>query len=101
MDAVEEHIENEAEWTVRDSDGVDHRAVRQYNGDITWVVTVCPWWLTHNVAGQKALVRIDRVPNCIECVMIEINRLGKPHCKHCGCVAEEHMGSMTHRFEAA
>jgi hypothetical protein len=90
----------EAEWTVRDADGVDHRALRQSAGTSTWVITACPWWLTHNVAGQKAPVRVDCVPTCLECVMLEIQALGKPRCVHCGNGRDLHNLHM-HSFEAA
>jgi len=40
----------------------DRRAIQQSAGSFTWVITACPWWQTHNVSGQKAPVRVDRMP---------------------------------------
>lgn len=97
----EEHLANQAAWTVRDEDGVDHRAVQQASGTFIWVITACPWWKTHNVSGQKAAVRSDLVPTCLECTMFEIYAIGKAKCVHCGVSADLHTGSMTHAFEAA
>jgi hypothetical protein len=70
-------LAEEAYWTVRDNDGVDHRAVRQENNSFKWVITACSWWHTHNVSGQRAPVRVDRTPNCLDCTLIELGRLGK------------------------
>lgn len=100
MTDAEEHLANQASWTVRDSDGVDHRAVQQSAGNITWIITACPWWLTHNVSGQRAPVRIDRVPTCLDCTMREIADIGNPKCVHCGLGKTVHNSHM-HTFEAA
>jgi len=99
MSDEEEHLANQASWTVRDSDGVDHRAVQQSSGNITWVITACPWWQTHNVSGQRAPVRIDRVPTCLECTMLEIKTVSEPKCTHCGLGKAMHNGHM-HQYEA-
>ena len=90
----------EALWTVQDSDGVVHRALRQDSGSITWVITACPWWWTHNVAGQKAPVRLDCVPTCLECTTLEIQAIGDAKCAHCGNPKALHNGHM-HSFEAS
>lgn len=62
-------------WTVQDAEGVTHRAIRQHAGSVTWVVTACDWWKTHNVSGQKAPVRVDVVPTCFACVQLDLARL--------------------------
>ncbi len=99
MDTMEEHIRNQAAWTVRDSDGIDHRAIQQSAGSITWIITVCRWWKTHNVSGQAASVRTDRVPTCLECTQFEISAVGQPKCAHCGFPSLLHNMHM-HAFEA-
>ena len=100
MTEAEEHLAKQASWTVRDSDGVDHRAIQQSAGSFTWVITACPWWQTHNVSGQKAPVRTDRVPTCLECTMLEIQAIGEAKCVHCGAPRGSHNIHM-HQFEAA
>lgn len=99
MSDKEEHLARLVSWTIRDLDGVYHRAVQQYAGSMTWVITTCPWWLTHNVSGQKTSVRTDRVPTCLECTALEIADIGKPKCAHCGLGKEVHNHHM-HAFEA-
>lgn len=96
---TDEHVMNQAMWTVRDSDGIDHRAIQQSAGIFTWVITACPWWQTHNVSGEKAPVRTDVQPTCVECTRIELDALGTPKCKHCGQGAAMHNIHM-HTFEA-
>lgn len=76
MDA-EEHLARESEWTVCDSDGVDHRAIRQGADNIVWVITACDWWLTHNVSGEKAPVRVDRVPTCVACMLADMAKVAR------------------------
>jgi len=59
---------DESTWTVQDADGVVHRAKPQYPGGRIFVVTLCDWWKTHNVAGQSAPLRFDQYPTCLACV---------------------------------
>lgn len=96
----EEHLVAQAAWTVRDPDGVDHRAVQQHQDRVTWVLTLCSWWQTNNVAGLHVPVRTDRVPTCLECTMIEIRELREPRCVYCRLRKAEH-DSYGHLFEAA
>lgn len=88
----------EAFWTVKDNEGVTHRAIRQHAGTMLWVVTLCDWWRTHNVYGEKAPIRVEEVPTCIKCVMIEFDKLA--YCRHCGVSPKEHRDAQTHLFEA-
>ena len=100
MTTTDELINKQDSWTVRDADGVVHRALQQSAGSFTWVITACPWWMTHNVSGQKAAVRVDETPTCLECVRLELDAIDKPRCVHCGAAASAHNVHM-HRFEAA
>lgn len=68
-------VEGEAQWTVKDNDGLTHRAVRQCPATPMFVITMCPWWHTHNMSGERAPVRIDQTVTCLACVRLELEKL--------------------------
>lgn len=65
----------ERRWTVKASDGLTHRAIRQLACTPMYVITLCDWWQTHNVHGERAPVRTDTHPSCLACVALELGRL--------------------------
>lgn len=71
-----ENAVDEALWTVMDNDGVTHKAVRRVEG-LSFVITLCPWWDTHNVAGETAPVRSDALVTCVRCVQLQLEQ--QPH----------------------
>lgn len=60
---------DDAAWTVRAKDGIVHKAVHQH-GWKNFVITLCPFWQTHNMSGEVAPVRVDEHPTCFECTEI-------------------------------
>lgn len=95
----EEHLTSTASWTVEDADGIHHRAIQLSTGSITWGITVCPWWKTRGVSGQKVSVRTDLASTCVECIRREVAAIGKPKCVHCGAGRDAH-DIHTHAFKA-
>jgi hypothetical protein len=96
----EEDTEKQTSWTVQDADGVTHRALQQSAGSYVWVITICPWWYTHNVHSALAPVRVDQTLTCLECTRLEITAIGKPKCKHCGLAQAMH-NQYIHEFAAS
>lgn len=98
----DEHELDPGTWTVQASNGVIHRAMRQYGGWDTFVITACDFWHRHNMSGEVAQVnRENLAPTCIECVLYDLARTRNAYCKHCGVAADRHGGSRSHSFEAA
>jgi hypothetical protein len=97
MTTTEELISRQDSWTVRDADGVIHRAYQQFSGSFTRVITACQWSKIRITWGQAALVRVDETPTCLKCTMLEIADIGKPKCVHCGLGQGVH-NSYTHAF---